>query len=77
MIDSQKTLRLVRNLRKGKHEKFAIQKALARFRSAESGSSYRVQPRADAIGGPESHGKIYRTQASLPNIGLRDEGDER
>ena len=26
------TLRLVRNLRKGKHEKFAIQKALARIR---------------------------------------------
>ena len=68
------TLRLVRNLRKGKHEKFAIQKALARIRSIESSAQHRIQSEDDLAGGQESHGEIDAGQTHIQDSGVRDQG---
>ena len=66
------TIRLIRNLRKGKHEKFAIQKALARIRSVESGSQDRIQFENDVVGGKESHGQVNSGETSVSDARLRD-----
>ena len=68
------TLRLVRNLRKGKHEKFAIQKALARIRSVESSTQHRVPSEEDLVGGEKSHREIDAGQTHIQDIGMRDKG---
>ena len=68
------TLRLVRNLRKGKHEKFAIQKALARIRSIESSVQYRIQSEDDLAGGQEPHREIDVGQTHIQDAGMRDQG---
>ncbi len=76
MSASENTLRLVRNLRKGKHEKFAVQKAVARIRNVEGGTQHRIQPDENASSRKESHGKIYSSQTSLPDFGVRSQGEE-
>ena len=68
------TLRLVRNLRKGKHEKFAIQKALARIRSVESSSQHRIQSEDDLAGRQEPYGKIDAGEEYIQDVGVRDQG---
>jgi hypothetical protein len=67
-------LRLVRNLRKGKHEKFAIQKALASIRSIESSAQHRIQSESDLAGWQESHGEIDVGQTHIQDIRVRDQG---
>ena len=65
-------IRLIRNLRKGKHEKFAIQKALARVRSVESGSQDRIQFENDVVGGEKSHGQVNSGETSISDARLRN-----
>ena len=70
------TIQLVRNLRKGKHDSFAIQKALARIRNNTSGTENRISSEQDIACRQEPHGQIHCDQTYLPDIGVPNQGEE-
>lgn len=70
------TIQLVRNLRKGKHDAFAIQKTLARLRNNASGTEHQFSPESNIARGQEPHRQINGGQACLPNLGVRNQGEE-
>ena len=76
MSNSVNTVRLVRNLRKGKHEKFAIQKTLARIRRVARSPKNRIQFQNDLVGGKKSYREINGNEAHLQDLGLRNQGKE-
>lgn len=65
MNKSANTLRLVRNLRKGNHEKSAVQKALARIRDGARSTQHQLPSEDDTNGREESHGQIDDPQGDL------------
>lgn len=68
------TIRLIRHLRKGKHEKFAIQKALARIRGVEIGAQHHLSSSDNVVGGEEPHGQVNVDQAHIQDAWLRNKG---
>lgn len=75
MNNSTITLRLARDLRKGNHKKSAVQKALARIRNGARSAQHQLPPEDDTNGREEPHGQVDDSQASLPHIGMRYEGE--
>ena len=63
--------RLLRNLRRGKHEDLAIQKALARVRAEQRSVQADVRPKNDLIGGEEPHGQVDDPEKHLQDAGMR------
>ena len=69
------TIRLARHLRKGKHEKFAIQKTLARIGTIEGSAEHRLSYENDLVGRQEPHREIDINQTHLQDTRLRDKGE--
>lgn len=58
MINLNNTIRLARSLRKGQHEKIAIQKAVDRIRGDEKRIQAKLPFEDDAVGREEPHGEV-------------------
>lgn len=65
MKNLNNTIRLARSLRKGQHEKIAIQKAMDRFRGIEKRSQSQLPFEDDSSGGKEPHGEIDTSQTHI------------
>lgn len=64
------TIRLARNLRKGQHEKIALQKLMDRIRGVSGSLQAPVSSEDDSADRKESHGQVNIGEAHIQDAGL-------
>ena len=64
------TLRLARNLRKGQHEKIALQKLMDRFGGVKGSLQAPASFKDHFANREESHGQVNIGEAHIPDTGM-------